>query len=161
MQIDVFLHCWGCYHIVYPFWLTIHSEHDNFRVCGIAGSDGILCSQTAVFLFTKYSAQVDWSFEWLSCEGAESWSTGSKTHWLCHSESRNSRWVHNTYSVCNKEKWKQNIRCSMICTLSHILLGWSHQENEVDRSCGMHGREKKCVRILVGKTWRTYTTWKS
>ena len=39
----------------------------------------------------------------------------------------------------------------MICTLSHILLGRSHQEDEVDRKCGMHGREKKCVQGFGGE----------
>jgi hypothetical protein len=36
--------------------------------------------------------------------------------------------------------------------LHHVSLGWSNQWGEMDRVCGTHGRNEKCIRNIGGIT---------
>jgi hypothetical protein len=50
-----------------------------------------------------------------------------------------------------KEARENFMKSFIICTLNQILLGFFSKEDEMGGTCRMHGRDEKCIFILIGK----------
>jgi len=49
----------------------------------------------------------------------------------------------------------------IIYTHYHLLLVWTNQGDELGRTFGRHGGNKKCIQNISLKIWKEETTWET